>query len=116
MTPLTTSFLLRVFVCEADKLNNDLLFEQIVFKAKESGLAGATVLHGIMSYGNSQRIHSVKLFDIATNLPVVIEIIDDKEKIDTFLPILEALIDKAACGGMITLEQVQVQRFESKSK
>jgi hypothetical protein len=116
MESFKTSVLLRVFIGEADKENNDLLFEQIVFKAKESGLAGATVLHGIMSYGNSQRIHSVKLFDIATNLPVVIEIVDDKEKIDIFLPILESLIDNAACGGMITLEKVQAQKFESKSK
>lgn len=115
MENLQNTILLRVFIGEADKLNNDLLFEQIVFKANKSGLAGATVLHGIMGYGQRKKIHSTKLFDIATNIPVVIEIVDNKEIIDAFLPVVEDMIETAACGGMVTIEEIEVRKFTAKS-
>ncbi len=115
METFKTSVLLRIYIGEADKIHGELMYEHVVFMAKEAGLAGATVLHGIMNFGHHKKIHSVKLFDIATNLPAVIEIVDDKEKIDAFLILLQKVLDEAECGGIITLEDVQVLKFESKS-
>ena len=113
METFKTSVLLRVFIGEADKIHGELLYEHIVFMAKEAGLAGATVLHGIMNFGHHKKIHSVKLFDIATNLPAVVEIVDDKEKIDSFLASLQKLLTDADCGCMITVENVQMMDFVS---
>ena len=113
METFKTSVLLRVYIGEADKIHGELLYEHIVFMAKEAGLAGATVLHGIMNFGHHKKIHSVKLFDIATNLPAVVEIVDDKEKIDSFLAPLQKLLTDADCGCMITVENVQMMDFVS---
>jgi hypothetical protein len=113
METFKSSVLLRVYIGEADKIHGELLYEHIVFMAKEAGLAGATVLHGIMNFGHHKKIHSVKLFDIATNLPAVVEIVDDKEKIDSFLEPLQKLLTDADCGCMLTVENVQMMNFVS---
>lgn len=96
--------LLRVFVGESDRWEHKPLYEAIVLKARESHLAGATVLRGPMGFGKSSRLHTAKILRLSLDLPVVIEIVDTEEKIQAFLPALNAMMK----GGLVTLETVRV--------
>jgi PII-like signaling protein len=102
------SQLLRIFIGENDKVDHRPLYEALLFAAKQEALAGATVLRGIMAYGASSRIHTAKLIDISQDLPIVVEIVDHKDKIDHFMVTVKALMDRAGCGGLITMEKAQV--------
>src|SRR6266702_3699255 len=95
------SMLLRVFIGEADEWEGKSLYEQIVLKARERKLAGATVLRGPMGFGKSSHLHTTKILRLSMDLPIVIEIVDSEEKINAFLPVLE----KMTGGGLVTLEQ-----------
>jgi PII-like signaling protein len=86
------SILLRIYVNEMEKWQHQPLFEAIVLKAREVALAGATVLRGPMGYGRSAQLHTAKILDLSVNLPLVIEIVDSEEKINTFLPLLDEMI------------------------
>lgn len=108
MTENTTSQLLRIFVGEYDKLNHEPLYEQIVYKAKKEGLAGATVTKGIMSFGATSRIHKSKILALSEDLPIIIEIVDTESKIDDFIKELDNMFEKANGGGLITCEEVNV--------
>lgn len=99
--------LLRVFIGESDAWQGEPLFRAIVLKARELGLAGATVLHGTMGFGAASRVHSSRLLELSTDLPIVVEIVDTAEKIQTILPFLDACVDE----GMITVESVRVIQF-----
>ena len=96
--------LLRVFISENDRYGRRLLYEEIVERARARGMAGATVLHGVMGFGKASRIHSAKVLRLSDNLPVVVEIVDRPERLEAFLPELTAMID----GGLVTLERVEV--------
>lgn len=102
---------LRIFSGESDRVHHQPLYEAVVHEAHRCGLAGATVCRGLMSYGPSSRIHTAKLLDLASELPVIIEIIDETDKIDSFLPKLNVLLETAQCGGLVTLNQVDVIRY-----
>lgn len=108
--------LLRVFVGEADRVYQRPLYEAIVYGAKKFGLAGATVHRGIMSFGANSRIHTSKIFSLSDDLPIIIEIVDSEEKVNGYLHILELLIEKSGGGGMITMEQVDVIRYQVQNK
>jgi uncharacterized protein len=108
------SKLLRIFAGESDKIGHDLLYEVILLKAREKGLAGGTVIKGIMSYGASSHLHRARLIELSEDLPIIIEIIDYAEKIDAFLPIVNELFDQCGRGGLITLENVDVIYYQSK--
>jgi PII-like signaling protein len=110
------SKLLRVFIGELDKSHNTPLYEALVLAAKKAGMAGATVLRGILSYGASSRIHSAKLLDLSFDLPIVVEIVDESEKIKQFLAIANKLIEEAGCGALITMENIEVIHYRSKKK
>ena len=99
--------LLRVFIGESDRFEGRPLYEAIVLKARELSMAGATVLRGPLSFGRSSRMHSAKVLRLSDNLPIVIEIVDSQERIDQFLPVLDAMIG----SGLVTLEKVQVIRY-----
>jgi PII-like signaling protein len=99
--------LLRIFLGEDDKFDHLPLYEAIVLKAREMHLAGATVLRGGMGFGHSSRIHTTKILRLSQDLPIIIEIVDAKEKIDALLPVL----DKMMGSGLVTLEKVQVLRY-----
>ena len=99
--------LLRVFLGENDKFEGRPLYEAIVMKARELHLAGATVLRGPMGFGHSSRLHTTKILRLSADLPLVIEVVDDQEKINSFLPILDGMIG----SGLITLEKVKVLRY-----
>jgi uncharacterized protein len=108
------SKLLRIFVGEIDKVGHQLLYEAILLAAKETGLAGATVLKGIMSFGASSHIHVARLIELSEDLPVVIEIVDNDEKIESFLPVVNDLFEKCGRGGLITIEKVDVLYYKPK--
>lgn len=108
------SKLLRIFVGEIDKIDHQLLYEAIVLAAKEKGLAGATVSKGIMSFGASSRIHVARLIELSEDLPIVIEIVDQAEKIDAFIPVINDLFEKCGRGGLITSEKVDVLYYKPK--
>ncbi|MFW5770329.1 MAG: DUF190 domain-containing protein [Spirochaetota bacterium] len=99
--------LLRIFIGEQDKLNGKSLYEQIVMRARELNMAGATVLQGILGFGADSRIHSAKILRLSEDLPIVVEIVDTEEKINTILPFLDETVKE----GMITLEKVKVLKY-----
>lgn len=109
--------LLRIFIGELDKISHQPLYEALVFKAKEKGLAGATVLKGVLSYGANSLVHSVKLWDISPDMPMIVEIIDSEEKINAFIPLVKEMFEMAGSGGLITMEKAEVIMYRStKSK
>jgi PII-like signaling protein len=99
--------LLRVFIGEADRHDGKPLYEAIVLKARESGMAGATVLRGGLGYGRSSHLHTSKILRLSDDLPLVIEIVDSAERIETFLPVLDAMMS----SGLVTIENVQVLQY-----
>jgi len=100
--------LLRIFTGSLDKINGTPLYEVIVHDAKKFGIAGATVLRGIMSYGTHNFIHTAKILAVSDDLPIVIEIIDEAEKINAFVKTIEEYFDNPKHRGLITLEKVNV--------
>ena len=98
------SELLRIFIGESDRLDGRPLYEAIVTAARKAGLAGATVLRGMMGFGAHSRIHTAKILRLSEDLPVVVEMVDSAERIEAFLPELDAMIDE----GLVTLEKVRV--------
>ena len=85
--------ILKIYVGESDKVHGRLLFEEIVFEARNAGMAGATVHRGIMSFGASHSIHTMKIFALSNDLPVLIEIVDNIEKLDEFTRKVNELLD-----------------------
>jgi PII-like signaling protein len=104
--------LLRILIGDGDRFDGKPLYEAIVLKAREHGLAGATVLRGPMGFGHSSQVHTAKILRLSENLPVVVEIIDTKEQIDCFLPML----DEMMTGGLVSLEEVRILRYGSDRK
>ena len=100
-------YLLRIFIGESDKHAGRPLYEWIVTEARANGLAGATVLRGLMGYGLGSRIHTAKIERLSQDLPIVIEIVDTREKLEAFLPIIDAAIPE----GLATLEKAQVRFY-----
>ena len=101
--------LLRIFIGESDKRGGKLLYEWLVLKAREQGLAGATVLRGMMGFGAHSRLHTFKIERLSEDLPVIIEIVDTREKLETFL----RLVDDEIAEGLATLERAEVHFYRS---
>ncbi len=102
-------YLLRVFIGEDDRWQGTPLYEAIVVKARALHLAGATVLRGPMGFGAHSRLHTAKVLRLSEDLPIVIEIVDSKEKIDELLPFIEEMVQE----GLVTLERVQVIKYRA---
>lgn len=102
--------LLRIFIGESDKYEGQPLYEWLVIKAKEQGLAGATVLRGLMGFGANSRIHSSKILRLSMDLPIVVEIVDTPEKIAAFLKLTEDVVKE----GLVTLEKAEIHIYRSK--
>jgi uncharacterized protein len=96
--------LLRIFIGESDRWHGVPLYEALVAKARELGLAGATVLRGITGFGAHSRIHTAKVLRLSTDLPIVVEIVDRPERIEALLPYLDEMVEE----GMMTLEKARV--------
>jgi len=104
--------LLRIFIGESDKWHGRPLFEALVLKARELHLGGATVLRGPMGFGASSRVHTSRILRLSEDLPIVIEIVDSKAKIDEFLP----HVDEMVTEGLVTLEPVRVIHYRADQK
>lgn len=107
MTVPRQSALMRIYTDERARAGSKALFEAIVLKARDQGLAGATVLRGPMGFGHSHRIHTASILNLSESLPLVIEIVDEEEKLNAFLASLESFDDI----GLVTLEKVQVLHY-----
>lgn len=99
--------LLRIFFGEDDRFQSRPLHEAIVLKAREMRLGGATVLRGHIGFGHSSHIHTTKILRLSQDLPVVVEIVDSKERIEEFLPVLDGMMQ----SGLVTIEKVQVLQY-----
>jgi PII-like signaling protein len=106
------AMLLRIFIGESDRWEHKPLAEAIVLKAREMHLGGATVLRGPMGYGRTSRVHTSKILNLSTDLPLIIEIVDSEAAISAFLPILDRMIT----GGLVTLEKVKVLHYRGEPK
>ncbi|MEW5875228.1 MAG: DUF190 domain-containing protein [Candidatus Zixiibacteriota bacterium] len=105
-------YLLRVFIGESDRWEGHPLYEAIVMKARRDGLAGATVLRGIMGFGAQSRIHTAKVLRLSEDLPIVVEVVDSLGKIEKFA----AELDRMITDGMVTLEKARVIRYRHGGK
>ncbi|MBN1868747.1 DUF190 domain-containing protein [Candidatus Sumerlaeota bacterium] len=101
--------MLRIFIGEADRFHGRPLYEAIVESARRKGLAGATVLRGLMGFGADSRMHTAHILRLSEDLPIVIEIVDSPERIEEFLPEIDSMIEE----GLVTLEKVQVFAYRS---
>ena len=101
--------LIRIFIGESDKWQGKPLYEAIILRAREFGIAGATMLRGLMGYGAASRIHTAKILRLSEDLPIVVEIVDGEEKIAGFLPLVQEMVQ----DGLITLENVRVLQYRS---
>jgi PII-like signaling protein len=102
--------LLRILLGENDRHDHKPLYEAIVLKARETGLAGATVLRGPMGFGHSSHLHTSKVLRLSEDLPLLIELVDSEEKINGFLPVLDGMMQ----SGLVTIEKVQVLVYGGK--
>ena len=101
------SVLLRIFISERDRYHHQPLYEALVLKAREVGLAGATVLRGPLGYGHSSHLHTAKILRLSDDLPLVVEIVETQQKIDAFLPVLDEMME----SGLVTIEKARVLRY-----
>lgn len=108
------SALLSIYTGDLEKYNHRPLYEAIVFAAKKAGLRGATVFRGVMSFGANTMVHSTKLFALSSDLPIKIEIIDDKEKIACFVEVVKKMFDKSNSAGLIAVQKIKVINYISK--
>jgi PII-like signaling protein len=106
------SLLLRIFTGETDKFEGRPLYKAIVEEARKHGMAGATVLRGILGFGANSRIHTSQILRLSEDLPLIIEIVDTEDRINTFLPRLDEMINE----GLVTLEKAQVITYRHNSQ
>ena len=104
--------LLRIFIGESDSFKGKPLYEQIVLKARELNLAGATVIHGTMGFGAGSRIHTSKIVRLSEDLPIIVELVDTEEKLNSLMPFLDETVGE----GLITLERVKVLKYRRKGQ
>jgi len=110
------SGILKIYVGESDKIQGRPLFEEIVFEARKAGIAGATVFKGIMSFGASHSIHTQKIFALSSDMPILIEIVDNIERLDKFTKRVNELMEHSKRGGLVTFQEVDVVRYEKGEK
>lgn len=112
----STALLLRIFISSTDKSEQGVLFESIVHKAKEFGLAGATVFKGVLGYGASSRLHSYKFWEVTEKLPILIEIMDKEQKVLSFYETIKTELETMKYGCFVTTEKVNVILYKSGAK
>jgi len=105
--------LLRIFIGESDRIKGKPVYEEIVLKARVAGLAGATVIKGIMGFGANSKIHTSKLLTLSEDLPLIVEIVDTLEKIEKFILIVNEIFEIANIGGLVTVEKTEVIKYSA---
>jgi PII-like signaling protein len=116
MDKLEKTGVLKIYVGESDKVSGRLLFEEIVFEARKEGMAGATAYKGMMSFGASHSIHTSKIFALSSDLPVIVEIVDNIDKLDEFAKKANEIMEQSKRGGLITFQELDVVRYECGEK
>jgi PII-like signaling protein len=101
--------LLRIFVGESDRRGAQPLYTAIVEAARKQGLSGATVFKGIEGFGGHSVVHAARVFDLSSDLPVLIEIVDTEERVRAFIPLLDEMVHE----GLVTLETVEIIHYKS---
>ena len=109
MTIDDDGILLRVFIGESDRVDGRPLYEAVVRKVRELGLAGATVLRGTEGFGAHSVIHKAHLLEMSSDLPIVIEVVDSAGRVRALLPHLDDMVSE----GMITMENVRILAYRS---
>jgi len=104
--------LVRIFIGESDRWHGVPLYEAIVRKVREMGLAGATVIRGVEGFGANSRIHTAKILRLSEDLPVLIEIVDKEDRIASIIPVLDEMIGE----GLITIERVEIIKYTHEKK
>ena len=104
--------MLKIYVGESDKVHGRPLYEEVVFEARKAGMAGATAYKGTMSFGASHSIHTMKIFALSGDLPVVIEVVDTVEKLDVFAARVNEIMDISKKGGLVIFQEIDVLRYE----
>lgn len=107
---------LRIFISSTDKLEHTSLYEAIVFKAKKFGLAGATVTRGMLGFGASSVIHSTRFWEVTDKIPVVVEIVDEEQKIRDFYETIRPVLEEMRYGCLVTIEKLNVILYKSGKK
>ena len=107
---------LKIYASTTDRLGSRLLYEEIVYKAREAGISGVTVCRGVMGYGLSSRIHSSKFWELTEKLPVVIEMIDTDDKINSFYLTVEEDLRNSPKGCLVTISPIEVRLHKPGSK
>ena len=104
-----SGLLARIYVGESDTWHGRPLYEAIVHLLRERGLAGATVIRGIEGFGAKQHLHTTRILSLSTDLPVLIEVVDEEARLRALLPELESMVS----DGLITLERVEVIAYRA---
>jgi uncharacterized protein len=108
--------ILKIYLGEADRYHGKPLYEALVLGAREAGMAGATACKGMMSFGASHSIHTLKIFALSSDLPVIVEIIDSPEKIRTFAEQANQMLEKSGKGRLITIQDLEVFNYKTGEK
>jgi len=108
--------ILKIYMAETDKIGSSPLYEEIVKEARERGIAGATVYRGILSYGASHSIHTMKIFALSNHLPIVVEIVDKEEIISDFSVRVQELINMTGKGALVTIQPLEVVEYKAGEK
>ena len=106
------AILLRIFIGEKDRHGHLPLYEALVLKAREVGLAGATVIRGPLGFGQSSILHTAKILQLSEDLPIIIEIVDAEARVESFLPTLDSMMT----SGLVTIEKVRVIHYGKAAK
>jgi PII-like signaling protein len=116
MTNLSEATILRIFIGSTDQVNHQPLYEYLVFEAKKQGLAGATVVKGMMSFGASSVIHSYKFWEVNEKVPVVVEIVDEERKIQKYFDSVRGQLETMKYGCLVTMDKTNVLLYKSGTK
>jgi len=107
---------LRIYTSSTDKLKHTPMYEMLVFAARRKGMAGATVHKGVMGYGSSTVVHSAKFWETDDKLPVVVEIIDESDKIEAFFEVIKPYLESVRYGCLVTIEDARVLLYKAGGK
>jgi uncharacterized protein len=116
MDPKAKTRIMRIYLSSTDKYKNEPLFEKLVFLAKKHRMAGATVIKGVMGFGASSAVTSTRFWAVSEKLPMIIEVVDEKEKIAGFFRIIKPYLDKVRKGIMVSIEKTDVLMYKQGGK
>lgn len=116
MSSLSKNRILRIYLSSTDKFGNEPLYETLVFQAKEKGMTGATVIKGVMGFGASSAVTSTRFWSVSEKLPIIIEIVDEEEKLKNFFAGIQPILEKVKKGIMVSMEETTILYFKTGGK